>query len=236
MPAHNEQDYLARAVAEVVTGLRARSVPFEVIVCENGSTDRTPELALELAKAYPEVRRLTSPRADYGAALRQGFLAARGEVVANFDVDYVDLSFLDASLTLLEADDGPAVVVASKRSPGAVDTRPLGRRVVTATFSLLLRFGYGLTVSDTHGMKVLRRADLVTLVNDCRCDADLFDTELVLRAERAGVGVSELPVTVRDTRPPRSPIITRVLRSTTGLVRLRAALRHADRASNRLVA
>jgi glycosyltransferase involved in cell wall biosynthesis len=236
MPAHNEQDYLARAVAEVVTGLRARSVPFEVIICENGSTDRTPELALALAEAYPEVRRLTSTRADYGAALRQGFLAARGEVVANFDVDYVDLSFLDASLVLLEGDGRPAVVVASKRSPGAVDTRPLGRRVVTATFSLLLRVGFGLTVSDTHGMKVLHRADLLPLVNNCRCDADLFDTELVLRAERAGLGVSELPVTVRDTRPPRSPIITRVLRSTAGLVRLRLALRHADRASNRLLA
>jgi glycosyltransferase involved in cell wall biosynthesis len=236
MPAHNEQDYLAGAVAEVVAGLRSRGTPFEVIVSENGSTDRTLEVASFLADAYPEVRLETSPRADYGEALRQGFLAARGDVVANFDVDYVDLSFLDAAMARLTADGGPAIVVASKRTPGAVDTRPFGRRLITATFSLILRVGFGLSVSDTHGMKLLRRAEVAPLVEVSRCDADLFDTELVLRAERAGLGVDELPVTVHDTRPPRSSIVSRMLRSTTGLVRLRMALRHDARASKRLVA
>jgi glycosyltransferase involved in cell wall biosynthesis len=235
MPAHNEQEYLAGAVAEVVTGLRSRGTPFEVIVSENGSTDRTAEVAACLADAYPEVRGVTSPRADYGEALRRGFLAARGDVVANFDVDYVDLSFLDAALARMTADGAPAIVVASKRTTGAVDTRPLGRRLITATFSFVLRVGFGLSVSDTHGMKLLRRADVAPLVDVCRCDADLFDTELVLRAERAGLGVAELPVTVRDTRPPRSSIVSRMLRSTTGLVRLRMALRHDDPASKRLV-
>jgi glycosyltransferase involved in cell wall biosynthesis len=236
MPAHNEQDYLERAVGDVVAGLRARSTPFEVIVCENGSTDHTPELAEALALTYPEVRSHHAPRADYGVALRQGFLAARGDVVANFDVDYVDLSFLDTALALMAADDGPAVVVASKRSPGAVDTRPVGRRLVTATFSLLLRAGFGLGVSDTHGMKVLRRAELAPLVNACGFGGDLFDTELVIRAERAGLGVAELPVTVRDTRPPRSSIVSRSLRSTTGLVRLKLVLRGEAQPSRRLPA
>ena len=96
--------------------------------------------------------------------------------------------------------------------------------------------GFGLSVSDTHGMKVLSRAEVAPLVEVCRCGADLFDTELVLRAERAGLGVAELPVTVRDTRPPRTSIVTRMLRSLTGLVRLRMALRQDDRALKRLVA
>src|SRR5437879_3567686 len=118
MPAHNEQDYLVGAVAEVVAGLRARDEPFEVIVCENGSTDRTPEVARSLEAQYPVIRVLRAPDADYGRALREGFLAARGEVVANFDVDYIDLEFLRAALALLASPDGPAMVVASKRIPG----------------------------------------------------------------------------------------------------------------------
>jgi glycosyltransferase involved in cell wall biosynthesis len=224
MPAHNEQDYLRSAVADLVRGLRTRGRPFEVIVCENGSTDRTIEVAGELAHEYEEVSVLSLPVADYGRALRAGFLASTGELVANFDVDYIDLGFLDEAVRLMEVDRGPAAVVASKRSPGAHDTRPLGRRLVTAVFSVILRVGFRMGVSDTHGMKVLRREPLAPIVEASRFGTDLFDTELVLRAERAGLVVAELPATVRDTRPPRSPIINRIPRSLAGLVRLRVAL------------
>ncbi len=153
-----------------------------------------------------------------------GFLAAVGDVVANFDVDYIDLVFLDAALQLVAAAGGPAAVVASKRGVDAQDTRPVGRRVVTAGFSLVLRLGFGLRVSDTHGMKVLRRAVLVPIVADCHFGGDLFDTELILRTERAGLRVAELGVTVRDSRPPRTPISRRIPRSLAGLARLRLVL------------
>jgi glycosyltransferase involved in cell wall biosynthesis len=53
MPAHNERDYLEAAVAHVVAGLQARRMDFEVVVCENGSTDRTVELGKALEKRYP---------------------------------------------------------------------------------------------------------------------------------------------------------------------------------------
>jgi glycosyltransferase involved in cell wall biosynthesis len=226
MPAHNEQDYLATAVDEVVAGLRQRRLPFEVIICENGSTDRTAELGGELEQRYSEVRLIRDSRPDYGEALRHGFLAAQGDIVVNFDVDYIDLAFLDAAVALMDVEGGPSVVVASKRGPDSEDTRPLGRRLVTAVFTSILRKGFGLVVSDTHGMKALRRADLAPLVDVCQCREDLFDTELILRAERAGLGVAELPTVVRDTRPPRSSIASRILRSLTGLLRLRRALRH----------
>jgi glycosyltransferase AglD len=225
MPAHNEQDYLDEAVTQVVDGLGARGRPFEIIVSENGSTDNTSEVAEKLAIRYPEVRFLTLPHPDYGQALRAGFLAADGDAVVNFDVDYIDLTFLDEALTLMEAGGGPDIVVASKRTAGAHDTRRIGRRVVTATFSAILRHGFGLQVSDTHGMKLLRRAPLLPLVGASRFGADLFDTELILRAERAGLAVAELPVTVRETRPPRSSIVKRIPRSLAGLVRLKMALR-----------
>ncbi|MDQ1394611.1 MAG: hypothetical protein QOF30_3588 [Acidimicrobiaceae bacterium] len=224
VPAHNEQDYLEAAIVDLVKGLRARERPFEVIVCENGSSDATGALANDLSSQFEEVRTLSAERADYGRALRAGFLAALGEFVANFDVDYIDLSFLDAALDLVEAAGGPAAVVASKRSAGADDTRPLGRRVVTAAFSLVLRLGFGLRVSDTHGMKVLRRAVLAPIVAECKFGDDLFDTELILRTERAGHQVAELGVTVRDTRPPRTPIIKRIPRSLAGLAKLRIVL------------
>ncbi len=191
MPAHNEEELLESSVAEVTGGLRARGLVFEVIVVENGSRDHTPAIAERLADASPEVRVSTLPRADYGRALRTGLLAATGDVVVNFDVDYTDLGFLDAVLTRFGQPDRPAVVVGSKRAPDARDTRSWPRRMVTWGFSAVLRVGFGLRVSDTHGMKALDRMRILPLAEASRSDGELFDTELI----RSG-----------DPRGPRSPV------------------------------
>jgi len=223
MPAHDEEGFLGAAVRDVAQGMASRG-PFEIIVVENGSTDATADVAKELLEDIPELRVLSLGGADYGKALRMGFLAATGEVVAFFDVDYYDLGFLDRAVALMEGPDAPSVVVGSKRGPGAVDTRPWLRRMVTLVFSTILRVGFGLGVSDTHGMKVLRRQPLVPLAEACRFGTDLFDTELILRAERAGLQAGEVPVVVQELRPSRSSIARRIPRTVKNLVRLRVAL------------
>ena len=223
LPAHNEEAILATTIADVVGGLRERADLFEVLVVENGSTDGTVALAEQLAEDHPEVVLLRNPTADYGLALRRGLLEAVGDVVVNFDVDYYDLGFLDVAVSLVR--DGAGIVVGSKRGAGSEDTRPLPRRLVTGVFGGLLRLGFGLKVSDTHGMKAMDRALVVPLAELCRLGTDLFDTELVLRAERAGLVVSEVPVRVEERRPARSPIARRVARTLLGLRKLRLALR-----------
>lgn len=225
MPAFNEAEFLEPAVREVVDGLAARGHDAEVVIVENGSTDRTADIAHRLAGSVPGVRALSLPSADYGAALRAGFHASRGDVVANVDVDYYDLDFVDTTVRMLAADGGPDVVVGSKRAAGSDDQRALLRRLITGAFAFVLRRGFGLRVSDTHGMKAMRRQALLPVVERCRLGTDLFDTELVLRAERAGLGVAEVPVSVHESRPSRSSILRRGLRTVRGLVLLRLALR-----------
>ncbi len=224
MPAHNEESYLSAAVQEVVDNLRDRSRPFEVVVVENGSTDGTAALAGSLDAEIPEVRAISLATPDYGGALRTGFLEAHGDLVAIFDVDYYDFQFLDDALELLDQPGGPDVVVGSKRGAGSVDTRSWTRRAVTAGFSFILRLGFGLRVSDTHGIKVVRRAPLLDLAAASRTGADIYDTELILRAERAGLKVVAIPVTVEERRPSRSSILRRIPRTVVALTRLRLAL------------
>ncbi len=231
MPAHNERALLEESVREVSDGLRAAGRAFELLVVENGSGDSTLALAQRLAATVPEVHVHTLTQPDYGKALRTGLVAATGDVVVTFDVDYYDLTFLDRALALMTRTDHAAdVVIASKRAAGAHDARPLLRRFVTAAFAVLLRVGFGLRVSDTHGMKALRRAAVEPLARRCRFGTDLFDTELVLRAERAGLVIVELPVRVEERRPSRTPIWRRVPRTLVGLTRLRLALWREARA------
>ena len=224
MPAFNESDLLEQSVADVVDGMRVLGRPFEVIVVENGSRDGTAAIADHLAATVPEVVAIHLATPDYGAALRAGLLTARGDTVVNFDVDYYDLGFVVAACARLASADHPAIVVGSKRAVGARDERTALRRLVTGVFSGLLRYGFGLRVSDTHGMKAMRRTAVEPLARVCHFGTDLFDTELILRAERAGLLTVELPVVVVERRPSRSPIWRRVPRTVWGLLRLRVVL------------
>ena len=221
MPAHSEAGYLETAVRQVDDGLRARGHELEILVVENGSTDDTVAIGRRLADELPSVRVSTRPVADYGAALREGILAARGELIVTFDVDYYELDFVDEALKLLIGDaPAPAIVVGSKRAPGARDERPWPRRLVTTVFSFLLRAVFSLSVSDTHGMKAMRRVDVEPVLERCRFRTDLFDTELVIRTERAGLPIAELPVDAQERRPSRTPIWRRVPRTLVGMIEL----------------
>jgi glycosyltransferase involved in cell wall biosynthesis len=224
IPAFNEAGMLRESVRDVAGGLRARGASFEVIVVENGSTDDTRAIATEIAAGDADVTLRALERPDYGEALRTGILAARGAVVVIFDTDYYDLDFLDRALARLDQAPRPAIVVGSKRAPGTRDDRPWPRRCITAAFATALRVGFGLRVSDTHGMKALDRAAVTPLARLCRNGRDLFDTELVLRADRSGLAVVELPVTVMERRPSRTSIARRAPRTVLGLVRLRILL------------
>ena len=225
MPAFNEAKILTESLHNVVTGLRDRATKFEVIVVENGSRDGTLALARSLLASYPELVVESLTNADYGAALRHGLLLAQGTSVVNFDCDYYDLDFLDRAIAMVTPANGPAVVVGSKRMDGADDQRAWPRRLVTAVFSTILRVGYGLKVSDTHGMKAMRRAAVTPYAKRCHLGRDLFDTELILRVERAGLPTSEIAVAVEERRPARTSIMKRVPRTVAGLARLFFALR-----------
>ena len=162
--------------------------------------------------------------ADYGEALRMGLLESSGDIGVVFDVDYYDLDFLKEALELLDPSDaptGPAIVVGSKRAPGARDERSPLRRAATSVFSGILRMAFGLTLSDTHGMKVLNLRALRGAVRACRSGADLFDTELIIRAEHSGLITAEVPVRVTELRPSRTSIAKRVPRTLLGMAKLR---------------
>ena len=231
LPAHNELTLLGSTVMNIVQGLRRRQVGFEVVVVENGSTDGTLRLARTLAAQIPEMRVIALGRANYGSALAAGFTASRGKWVANFDVDYYDLGFLDLALAAMAED--ASIVLASKRAPGARDERPLQRRALTALFSALTRRVLGLNASDAHGMKVISRASVAPIVEKCQLRGSLFDLEMVLRCEHARVRIVELPATVRERRPARTSVTRRTVESAIGVAKLARVLRQEQHPTSR---
>ena len=221
VPIHNEADYLPGAVPALLADLDPLPARVEVLLCENGSTDDTAAVARGFAEHDPRIRVLSLPDPNYGAAMRAGFAEAKGDWVVNFDIDYFSGPFLAEALALADTAD---LVLASKRVPGSDDRRGALRRAGTLVFNLLLRILFRSKVSDTHGMKAVRREIVETIAPFVVSTLDLFDTELVIRAERAGYRIREVPVVIEEQRDARSSFLSRVPRTIIGLLKVRRQL------------
>ncbi len=221
VPVYNEAAFIPRALPALIEQMERLGESYRILIVENGSSDGSAEVTSRVAGDYP-VTVLSLVEPDYGAAMRHGFLEADADWVVNFDIDYFSSEFLRRVLELEEVD----LVIASKRDPGSEDRRPWIRRVATRVFNLMLRTILGSRVSDTHGMKAFRRELVKELAPLVVSRKDLFDTELVVRAERAGYRIREVPVVVQEIRAARSSLVKRVPRTVQGLFAIRKTLRH----------
>ncbi len=226
IPIYNEELILTGAVTGLLQGLAGLPFTYEVVLVENGSTDRTGPIAQDLSRSDPHVRVIHLPTACYGHALRAGIEHARYDRLVLLNLDLCDMEFLARATRLLDQYD---CVIGSKVAPGSRDERPLIRRLITRLFNGFLRVVLGFQGSDTHGIKAFRRHRVLALVRTCVTKAELFDTELVLRGHRAGLTWCEIPVTVRECRPARTSVPARALRTIPELMTLVMACmrRHA---------
>ena len=224
IPVHNEEGILREAVA----GLQAKLAPFswtyEILLAENGSVDATGALAETISAEDDRVHWFSSPEPNYGAALKAGILRARGRLVVCDEIDLCDIDFYQRAIDILEH-KGAEMVVGSKAMKGAHDARPAMRRVATRVINGMLRVAVGFRGTDTHGLKAFVRERLLPVVGACVVDKDLFASEFVIRAGRAGVSVVEVPVYVAERRRPAIHLLQRVPGVLSDLARLTYVIR-----------
>lgn len=209
IPVYNEEGILHSAVVDLLERLERFDFPYEIVLAENGSRDATAEIARRLARKHREVRCFSTDEPNYGRALRQGILNARGEFVICDEIDLCDVDFYERALELLVRGEAE-LVIGSKVLPGSKDKRPLERRVATQVVNGMLRVALGFKGTDTHGLKAMRKTALEPVVRACLVDRDLFASELVIRAERGGVRIREIPVVVIEKRAPSIRLTKRV--------------------------
>lgn len=224
IPIHNEEPILHAAVVDLRERLVGAPYEWDLLLSENGSRDATMRVAKALCEKYANVRVLSHPTPNYGAALRAGLLEARGDYVICEEIDLCDTDFHRRALELLTSTDVD-MVVGSKLISGASDERPAIRHAASQLYSTLLRLLLGFRGTDTHGLKAIRRSTVIPVVASCVVDRDVFSSELVIRAERARLSVVEVPVRVMEKRQPTINLFRRVPRVLGSVARLAWALR-----------
>lgn len=222
IPIYNEEEILEESIQALLTEVNAMNVSYELLLVENGSSDRTLKITRDLSKRYPMIRVLTLPSPSYGKAIRYGLEQSRYDKVILFNLDFWDVEFLKRSLELLEEYH---YLVGSKAMKGAMDRRPWVRRWITKGFNAFLRWAFGFKGTDTHGIKAFRRHRILIPLQECLTDKEIFDTELVLRVQRDGLSFCELPVTVEEKRQSRYSIMKRIPKTIIDILKLMIALR-----------
>ena len=118
-------------------------------------------------------------------------------------------------------DDKYAGLIASKRLSNSEDGRRLIRKLATNFFVYILKILFKTKLSDTHGMKAVRKSFVNNHINLVISTQDLFDTELLLRIEKNGSEFKEVPAKINEIRPSVSVIYKRIPRTLKSLFKLK---------------
>jgi len=198
LPAYNEAATIETTVATTLGTLSDFLPPggFELIVAEDGCEDRTPAIASRLATADDRVRHVHSDdRLGRGSALEEAFRAARGGTLVYFDTDLAtDMRHLEELIESVRTGEYDAAT-GSRWMPGREADRPAKRSVASRGFNGLVRLFLRSDLRDHQcGFKAFDRDALFSLLDDVEDDHWFWDTEVLVRAQRAGYDIREFPV------------------------------------------
>lgn len=229
-PAYNAEKHIAASLDLAVAYLAGKPFAAEVIVVDDGSADRTAEVArMTLAGRVPSRVIRRDRNLGKGASVREGVLAASGEVILFSDDDLStpigEFDKLDAALQ-----SGADVAIGSRALPGS-DIRVRQRRpreMMGKFFNLLVRLFVLKGYLDTQcGFKAFRRAAALDLFSRLQTPGFGFDVEILALCRELGYRVAEVPVVWSDSRPSRVRLVRGSLSMLKELWRIRRLVRRS---------
>jgi dolichyl-phosphate beta-glucosyltransferase len=222
IPAYNEERRLPATLERLQGYLSRQSFSYEILVVDNGSTDRTAAIVREFGRRVPAVRLAQTPIRGKGVAVRTGMLRAAGQYRFFCDADLsMPVEEFDRFYPpkLADAD----VAIASREAEGAhrFDEPPY-RHFTGRFFSLAVKLLILRGFEDTQcGFKCFRGAAAEDLFSRQRFNGWSFDVEVLYLARRRGYRIREVPITWHYQSDSRIRLVNDSLRMLTDLLRIR---------------
>lgn len=188
-PAYYDQDNLPKLIPVVFDFLKKISKKFEIIIIEDGSPDKTGEVADGLARQYPYIRVVHHPKnMGYGATLREGFLSARYDYVMYTDGDnQYDIREFESHLPLLKDVD----ILSGYAVKKAVTLR---RKLQSIIYNLFTQLLFWTNLRDINcSMKIYRKNVLDSI--KIKSSSAFIDAEMLIRAKWSNFRIVQFPVT-----------------------------------------
>lgn len=222
IPVFNEEAQLTASIEKLLHCLEESVAwEWEVVIADNGSSDRTAQVAWQVSQSDSRIRLVHLGRRGRGRALKQVWLESQATVLSYMDVDLsTDLAALPA---LIEAvgEGGCDLAVGSRLLPGSRVQRGWRREFISRVYNRLVKQVLGTHFSDAQcGFKAIKREAAQALLPLVEDTGWFFDTELLLLAEKLGYRLCELPVRWVEDPDSRVKLIPTVWGDLKGLMRL----------------
>jgi glycosyltransferase involved in cell wall biosynthesis len=197
IPAYNEEGSIEDALGALDEAVKGRTLPYEIVVVDDGSVDRTFLKAMTYAGRNGHVRVVSYNRNEgKGYAVKRGFLQATGDVVIFADSD-MDINLCTVA-SYVEALRHGDIVIASKWHPDSVVDMPLLRKILSHSFNALVRVLTGVKLKDTQaGLKAIKKSAFKDIFPRLSVKRYAFDVELLAVANLYGLKVVEMPVQLK---------------------------------------
>ena len=210
IPAYNESERLATSIPRILEYLRDRELRAEVIVVNDGSSDRTAAVVQQFAAHNPLVILVENPaNRGKGYSVRNGMLHARGAVALFTDAD-LSSPITEADKLFAALAEGVDVAIGSRWLQREMQTerQPLYRQLYGRLFNLGLRIVLGLNYRDTQcGFKAFNRRAIDTVFPRQRIEGWGFDPELLFLARKFRLKTAEVAVEwAHDHRSKINPL------------------------------
>ncbi len=226
IPCYNEEQRLPRTLESARAWLEERFPDdFEMLLVDDGSTDATPDIAAEAARAHPAIRLIRQPEnRGKGAAVRRGMLESRGKTRLFMDADHsTHVREVAKALPLIEAGEADIVIASRQHPDSEIPVRQSWlREHMGKSFNLLMRLTVGIPMRDTQcGFKAFSAKACEAIFPLQRIEGFGFDVELLYLARLKGLTVTEIPVRWANDDLSRVRMLMDPVRMFADLVRIR---------------
>lgn len=185
LPVHNEEDIIEKVLKEIIATLNKCEITYEILLIENGSSDNSPKIVVELSKKYKFVRSYVSPK-GYGNAVLKGLKESRGKYVCYMPSDgQVEVSVLP--LILKEAGKYDVIKIRRVKRENTI------RDLTTWTFGKTISILFGTRFIDINGSpRIFLRDRLKYLKLEAR--DSFIDAEFLIKISKLNWTIKEIPM------------------------------------------
>ncbi|WP_174843610.1 glycosyltransferase family 39 protein [Candidatus Nanosynbacter featherlites] len=226
VPVLNEEKILQKSIM-TLDGYMAKHLPYryQITIADNGSQDKTLEIAKNLAEKHRSVRVVSLVERGRGRALKRVWQNSPADILAYMDVDLSTSldDFLPMIQPLVAGEAG--VAIGSRLLKDSRTSRGVKREFISRCYNNIIKWTSGTKFSDAQcGFKAIRRDVAAKFLPKIKDNEWFFDTELLIKTERAGVPIYEQPVTWIEDTDSRVKIVKTAVDDLKGLYRVNKEL------------
>ncbi len=201
IPVYNEEKIIASNSLKILKHFEKQGFKdCEILLCDNGSTDKTPEAAKSVSRREKRVKYLRTDYKGIGHGFILGARKAKNNICILYAIDDpFEKSFIPRSIGPITSGEAD-IVIGSKGHPESKSERPLLRKAFSKAYNLLTNAFFPLGVADTQGSLAFDLKKTRKLIEETVARDAFFETEFIIRARTKGLNVREIPINAKDNR------------------------------------